>query len=781
VRTVITGGAGFVGSHLCERFLHEGHEVLCVDNLITGSLANIEHSRGNSRFVYIQHDISKPLEIDGPVDNVLHFASPASPVDYLQHPIQTLKVGSLGTHNTLGLAKAKGSRFLLASTSEVYGDPLVHPQKEEYWGNVNPVGVRGCYDESKRFAEAITMAYHRYHQVNTHIVRIFNSVLGDQPVLLFNDEALHLEPIEQYAAQVELAPGVPRRVLVPAFDPVTLRMQLRPATALIKHGTRQDAFELTLRYGRSIKVTGDHSVFVRGPNGLPAARPVRQIQAGDYVAIAGKLPVVEKDRTVLDLARELQQMTADPAELWQWTVEHPSFPKLIRSRRREIYALLKESGRYRPNKTRGWQVTLANLTGQWLRRAALPLSLLTALGVEAPEKARVRPTRGSCTCLPNHIPLTDDLLWLFGFYLAEGAEHSGEGSHFISMCSDEVYLVRAARILKSAFGVHVGFTPPSPSHGPSIWAHSLVLHRVFSRLLGLRQRRIPVWVMQLPLHRVKHFLEGFRCGDGTHSGKKVGNELVFDTSSANLALDLNYLLLRFGIVASYGRYETTFRKRYGDRRFPFHRLTICSLDNFNILEWDQGVQQNLNAGRVGDLVWSKVREVRPCVLTGHVYDFAVPGHENFLAGNGVCCHNTYGPCMRLDDGRVVPNLIGQALRGEPMTVYGDGSQTRSFCYVSDLVEGIYRLLSADYHEPVNLGNPNEVTILEFAKEIQAMAGRPSQIAFQPLPLDDPKLRRPDITRARQLLGWEPVVDRVEGMGRTMEYFRGKVAQRPAVK
>jgi dTDP-glucose 4,6-dehydratase len=309
VRTVITGGAGFIGSHLCERFLQEGHEVLCVDNLITGSLANIEQLRSNGRFSYIRHDISKPLKIDGPVDNVLHFASPASPVDYLRHPIQTLKVGSLGTHNTLGLAKAKAARFLVASTSEVYGDPLLHPQKEEYWGNVNPVGVRGCYDESKRFAEAITMAYHRYHDVNTHIVRIFN---------------------------------------------------------------------------------------------------------------------------------------------------------------------------------------------------------------------------------------------------------------------------------------------------------------------------------------------------------------------------------------------------------------------------------------------------------------------------------TFGEKMRLDDGRVVPNLMAQALRGEAMTVYGDGSQTRSFCYVSDLVEGIHRLLFADFHEPVNLGNPNEVSILDFAREIQALAGRPCEIVFKALPQDDPKVRRPDITRARELLGWQPVVGRSEGMRRTMEYFRGKV-------
>ena len=309
MRTVITGGAGFIGSHLCERFLAEGHEVICVDNFITGSAANVEHLHATGRFTFRHHDISQPLQIDGPVDHILHFASPASPVDYLRHPIQTLKVGALGTHNTLGMARLKKARFLLASTSEVYGDPEVHPQREDYWGNVNPIGVRGCYDEAKRFAEAITMAYHRYHGVDTHIVRIFN---------------------------------------------------------------------------------------------------------------------------------------------------------------------------------------------------------------------------------------------------------------------------------------------------------------------------------------------------------------------------------------------------------------------------------------------------------------------------------TYGERMRLDDGRVVPNLMGQALRGEPLTVFGDGSQTRSFCYVSDLVEGIYRLLRADYHEPVNLGNPNEVSILDFAKEILELSGSKSQIAYKPLPQDDPKVRRPDITRARTLLGWEPQVERREGMRRTLDFFRGKV-------
>lgn len=172
---VVTGGAGFIGSHLCDYLINKGFKVICVDNLITGNLENISHLSKNKRFEFIKHDITKYINIPGKVDYILDFASPASPIDYLKYPIQTLKVGSLGVHNCLGLAKLKRATFLLASTSEIYGDPLVHPQKEDYWGNVNTIGPRGCYDEAKRFAEALTTAYHRVHKIDTKIVRIFNT------------------------------------------------------------------------------------------------------------------------------------------------------------------------------------------------------------------------------------------------------------------------------------------------------------------------------------------------------------------------------------------------------------------------------------------------------------------------------------------------------------------------------------------------------------------------------------------------------------------------------
>ena len=204
MRVLVTGGAGFLGSHLTDRLLAEGHDVIGMDNFLTGSPDNIAHLLGHPRYHFVQHDVTNFMYVEGALDAVLHFASPASPIDYLEKPIQTLKVGSLGTHKALGLAKAKGARFLLASTSEVYGDPQVHPQPESYWGHVNPIGPRGVYDEAKRFAEAMTMAYHRYHGVDTRIVRIFNTYgprmrPGDGRVVSnFIVQALRGEPLTVY-------------------------------------------------------------------------------------------------------------------------------------------------------------------------------------------------------------------------------------------------------------------------------------------------------------------------------------------------------------------------------------------------------------------------------------------------------------------------------------------------------------------------------------------------------------------------------------------------------
>ncbi len=234
---LITGGAGFLGSHLCDRFIAEGDNVFCMDNFITGSPENIAHLMSNKKFKFIEYDVTNYIYISEDLDYILHFASPASPIDYLKFPIQTLKVGSLGTHKALGLAKAKNATFLIASTSEVYGDPLIHPQNEEYWGNVNPVGLRGVYDEAKRFAEAMTMAYHRYHNVDTRILRIFNTygprmrINDGRAIPNFINQALNNEPLTVYGdgSQTrsvcyvdDLVEGIYRLLLSKENDPVNI-------------------------------------------------------------------------------------------------------------------------------------------------------------------------------------------------------------------------------------------------------------------------------------------------------------------------------------------------------------------------------------------------------------------------------------------------------------------------------------------------------------------------------------------------------------------------------
>ena len=296
--SIITGGSGFLGSHLSDRLLKEGHRVIAIDNLITGNVANIEHLAGNPDFKFIRHDVTEYIFVPGKVDYVWHFASPASPIDYLRIPIPTLKVGSLGTHNALGLAREKGASFLLASTSECYGDPLIHPQTEDYWGNVNPIGPRGVYDEAKRFAEAITMAYHRFHQMNTHIVRIFNTYgprmrLNDGRVVpAFIGQALTGEPMtifgdgsqtRSFCFVSDLIDGIFRLMMSGFHEPVNI-------------GTPR---EMTIReFGEEIRrITGTQSQIEHKP--LPVDDPkVRQPDITRARKVLGWEPKVEFDKGI---------------------------------------------------------------------------------------------------------------------------------------------------------------------------------------------------------------------------------------------------------------------------------------------------------------------------------------------------------------------------------------------------------------------------------------------------------------------------------------------------
>ena len=311
MRILITGAAGFLGSHLTDRFLADGHEVIGMDNLVTGSRANLAHLAGQPRFSFVLHDVSRFIAVEGPLDGVLHFASPASPIDYLELPIQTLKVGSLGTHNALGLALAKGARFFLASTSEVYGDPQVHPQPESYWGHVNPVGPRGVYDEAKRFAEAMTMAYHRVHAVDTRIVRIFNTygprmrARDGRVVSNFVVQAIKGEPLTMYGEGRQTRSFCYVSDLIDGIYRLFHSDQVEPTNIGNPH-------EFTVRQlaERVLALTGSSSPIVSRP--LPTDDPkVRQPDITKARSLLGWEPVVGLDdglrRTIAWFREHLDQ------------------------------------------------------------------------------------------------------------------------------------------------------------------------------------------------------------------------------------------------------------------------------------------------------------------------------------------------------------------------------------------------------------------------------------------------------------------------------------------
>ena len=764
---VVLGGAGFLGSHLCDRLVAAGARITVIDNLITGAARNLDHLVGASGVRLIDYDVTDYLHVPGDVDFILHFASPASPVDYLRWPIQTLKVGSLGTHKALGLARAKGARLLLASTSEVYGDPLVNPQPESYWGNVNPVGPRGVYDEAKRFSEAMTLAYHREHGVEVRIARIFNSVMADEQVLYDDGRQLRREPVEVLARR--LAGDVDLEgYTVPAFDRDG-RMRAAEATALVGHPTDQRCFEVTTRYGRSIRVTGDHSLFVEGSDGLPVPRPVNDLQIGDRIAVAARVDVPVRDVAEIDM---VEVWDAHHCDDWELVVTAPGLGELVWDHRFELMPLLERRAQDRPNRRQSVWGQVHKLR----QRDELPLGALRSMGLPLPsgELVAVRAARSKVR-LPRQIPMTDELLWLFGLYIAEGGRlERDKKTSVLHLSCDEGTLDRAQKVFERDLALHVVRSAPSEERSGAIFVHSKLLLALLDHLGFFEgDKRIPGWVLGLPLTRLKWFIEGYREGDGVHSGAtfEAQRKHEFSTTSDDLKDDLIVAFARFGLVPSVGRYETTFKQRTGDRRYPFWRLTLSHVMPWSPLEWDAGVEQRLQCRRTGDLIWAPVNKIVEIAATPLVYDFCVPGQENFWAGTGVMAHNTYGPRMRIEDGRAIPAFFSAALRNKPLPVHGDGSQTRSLCYVEDEVEGLLQLMVGEHTGPINIGNPQEVTMLELAEKVQDAVGNHPGVEFLPRPTDDPTVRRPDTTLAETLLGWQARISLEEGLRRTVPWFR----------
>ncbi len=796
LRALVTGGAGFIGSHLCQRLLSEGYKVVCMDNLSTGVLENVAPLlEGEADFCYIDHDVSTHIDVPGEFDEVYHFASPASPADFEGIPIEILRAGALGTHNSLGLARATGGRFMLASSSEVYGDPLVHPQREDYRGNVSATGIRSVYDEAKRYAEALTMAYHRHHRMDTRIVRIFNSIMADEQVLYDDGRELRREKVSTLAARlasqvvaagyVAAAPSRgPARVdagfspameypldgyTVPSFTNGG-RLVAAPAEALVAHPTGERCFEVRTRYGRSIRVTGHHSIFVENPNGEPVAKFVEELGEGERVAVARRIDVPVRDRTEVSMLDVWEFAEGSP---WDLLVEAPGLGILAWENRWDLFGLLVSERRNNgPNWRNGARTKLIRMR----ETDRIPLAVLRWLGLSIPDGAKVRmSSRGRSVPMPAKIQVTEDLIWLLGLFVAEGSTYERQGkTALVTISCEDAILDRAEAIVRRRLGLQVVRGKAQDGRrSAEILVHSKLLLRLMETLgFDSGRKRIPGWILGLPLSRLKWFIEGYWEGDGVHSGKKFAAAISHEFSCVGEELkdDLIVAFARFGLVPSVGYYNTTLKKWTGERLYPFWRLTLCNVSPWSPLRWDEGVSQKLNARITGDLVWAPVTEIREVPTTDLVYDFSVPELENFWAGTGVMAHNTHGPRLREDDGRMVPNFIRQALLGEPLTVYGDGTQTRSVQYVDDLIEGVIRLMRSDETRPVNIGNPVEYTVSEVAEMVIELSGSRSEISHQPLPEDDPRRRCPDITRAREVLGWEPQTKARDGLARTLTWF-----------
>ncbi len=639
---LITGGAGFIGSHLCELFLAKGYKVICLDNLITGKLSNISHLMKDKNFRFIKHDVSEYINIKIPVHYVLHFASPASPIDYLKYPIQTLKVGSLGTHNALGLAKAKKAKFLLASTSEVYGDPLVNPQPESYWGNVNPIGPRGCFSDD---TEVLT----------DNGWKFFSKLTMTDQILTLNEKKY---------------------------------MEYHKPFEIIKERYRGELIKFS-NYKIDLLVTPNHKMFVK-----------------------------KRDRGGFE-----------PIEAFE----------SIRWERSEMLKSGKWDGKYE----------------EWFY-----LPLVRNAKSKQQEKIKMD-------------------LWLefFGYFISEGCAYLRHRKQRINnrdyqtkvyaiLISQSKKNIEKRNKIKVCLG-KLGFKFYEEEAQFKILSKQL--YGFLSQFGKAKQKYIPKEYLVLHKDQLRILFDAMMLGDGSWDGRK------FYSSSPFLINAMQEMLLKLGMAGSVTLKDeakgtrvvfilTNKKKDFLTPKYP--KRKIEQYDGYvycvNVTNHVIYVRRN------GKALWC-----------GNCYDEAKRFSESITMAYHrvhkvntkiVRIFNTYGERMREEDGRAIPNFINQALDNKPITVYGDGSQTRSFCYVSDLVDGIFKLLLSSEHDPVNIGNPNEMTLLKLAKVIIKLTGSKSRIVFKPLPTDDPKVRRPDISRAKKILKWQPEVVLETGLKKTIYYF-----------
>ncbi|HQU82111.1 MAG TPA: GDP-mannose 4,6-dehydratase [Pyrinomonadaceae bacterium] len=645
MRILVTGGAGFIGSHLCEKLLSQGHEVICLDNYFTGRKENIFHLMDNHRFELIRHDVIEPIFLE--VDQIYNLACPASPIHYQYNPVKTVKTSVMGAINMLGLAKRVRARIFQASTSEVYGDPLIHPQTEDYWGNVNPIGFRSCFSDD---TEVLTKDGWKFF-----------------PDVTENDEFVTL------TKEHKLEYHRPFEVIKQRYIGELIHFKNNNCDLL---------------------VTPNHKMYVR-----------------------------ERDKENFELI--------------------PAFAS-IRWDRAQMLKVVNYEGEEK----------------KWFN-------------FDVDEEAR----RFAKSPFVEKINM-DDWLEFFGYFVAEGCVSQQKGNYRVLIAqSKEKNTENYNKIRACLERLPFNFTD-SFDHQFCITNKQLYFY--LSQFGKSDKKFIPTELKNLSKRQLRILFEAMMLGDGNKRGD------TYYSNSYRLMSDFQEVLLKLG-------YNGNIRVTDKRKEKPIYATHILNKSNKRFItpsypertvrEYD-GYVYCVNVPN--HVIY--VRRNGKALFCGNCYDegkriaetlFMDYHRQNDVDIRIVRIFNTYGPRMLENDGRVVSNFIVQALKGEELTIYGSGEQTRSFCYVDDLIEGFIRLMNTvadDIHLPVNIGNPGEFTMKELADEVGKAIGKDIGIKYLPLPQDDPKQRQPNIERAKELLGWQPTIPLAEGLKKTVEYFAERVGK-----
>jgi len=665
----------------------------------------------------------------------------------------------------LEAAKTLGiGRYHQVSTDEIYGQVLEGSSKE-----TDPFEPRSPYSASKAGGDMMVYAYFASFGVPATISRGSNSILAGEKVIAFDDDRFICKAIDDVFAEYGQQPS---RLTVPAFDPETCQMGLYQVSALIREYVRKDVYHIKTKYGKTVSVTGDHSLFKMDGQGRPIAVLARELQVGDYIATAGVLPAVEMARDELHIGHHL---VALPKLADNIMVVSDQTEMLIAAKSEEIREFIYNDEQYQRHKGPRSSVYFWT-TRQWSNYQAMPLKVYSHLGADIPSDARLRPSFSS-VAIPVKVELDEEMLWLCGFILAEGHLRCGKepGDYLLGLYSEERFIRRAEDILQRRFGVKPRYRPPTSHSAPTITVHSKPLVYLFAEVLGLgglsKERRVPSWVFNLHPHKLRHFIQGFYDGDALHSGKaRVERRLFyFATASRLLAEDMIQLLLRFGVVASLqGPYQNTAR-RGGKKKYSHYRVSAYGVDPLNPIDWSEKPRQTLQTHKTGDIVWARVQSIERIEYEGYVYDFSVPGVENFLTGSGILAHNSIGPYQYPE--KAVPLFITNVIDDQPIPLYGDGLQQRDYQYVVDHCEGIDVVLhKGKLGEAYNLGTGVETTNIVMAKMICDLLGKP-QALIRKVPDRPGHDRRYSLDVSKVgALGWENRHTFEQALEKTVKWY-----------